>query len=141
MESETWGSRPSHFMIIPNTKRLLNNTKTNQLPNFEVNTGLPRPYLHSTHKRASTSSDRCVGLRIQPRCANAIAAPHRSQTTASCRSTRARTYGTRRATHPAPVVATYHGRVHTAAAFAVGLDALLKQASREAPRHVSSRPD
>ena len=41
-----WGSRPSHFMIIPNTKRHPNSTKTGQLPIFGVNTGLPRPYLH-----------------------------------------------------------------------------------------------
>ena len=39
-----WGSRPSHFMIIPNTKRHPNNTKTDQLPISEVITGLPRPY-------------------------------------------------------------------------------------------------
>ena len=43
------------------------------------------------HRSTSTSSDRCVGLRIQPRCANAVAAPHRSQTTASCWSRRPRT--------------------------------------------------
>ena len=46
--------------------------------------------VRGTHKSTSASSDRCVGLRIQPRCANAVAAPHRSQATASCRSTRAR---------------------------------------------------
>ena len=34
------------FMIIPNTKRHLNNTKTDQLPISEVITGLPRPYNH-----------------------------------------------------------------------------------------------
>ena len=45
--------------------------------------------VRGTHK--SMSSDRCVGLRIQPRCANAVATPHRNQTTASCRSARART--------------------------------------------------
>ena len=39
-----WGSRPSHFMIIPNTKRHPNNTKTDQLPTSEVITDLPRPY-------------------------------------------------------------------------------------------------
>ena len=39
--------------------------------------------VRGTHKSTSTSSDRCVGMRIQPRCANAVAAPHRSQTTAS----------------------------------------------------------
>ena len=41
------GSRPSIFMIIPNTKRHPNNTKTDQLPIYEVITGLPRPY-HNT---------------------------------------------------------------------------------------------
>ena len=39
-----WRSRPSHFIIIPNTKRHPNNTKTDQLPISEVITGLPRPY-------------------------------------------------------------------------------------------------
>ena len=39
-----WGSRPSHFMIIPNTKRHPNNTKTDQLPISEVTTGLPGSY-------------------------------------------------------------------------------------------------
>ena len=34
-------------MIIPNTKRHPNNTKTDQLPISEVITGLPRPY-HNT---------------------------------------------------------------------------------------------
>ena len=38
-----------------------------------------------------TCSDRCVGLRIQPRCANSVAAPLHSQMTACCRWTRART--------------------------------------------------
>ena len=42
-----WGSRPSHLMIIPNTKRHPNSTKTDQLPISEVITGLPRPY-HSS---------------------------------------------------------------------------------------------
>ena len=41
------GSRPSLFMIIPNTKRYPNNTKTDQLPISEVITGLPRPH-HNT---------------------------------------------------------------------------------------------
>ena len=35
-------------MIIPNTKRHPNNTKTDQLPVFDVITGLPRPY-HNIH--------------------------------------------------------------------------------------------
>ena len=34
----------SFFMIIQNTKRHPNNTKTDQLPISEVITGLPRPY-------------------------------------------------------------------------------------------------
>ena len=41
------GSRTSLFMIIPNTKRHANNTKTDQLPISEVITGLPRPYHHT----------------------------------------------------------------------------------------------
>ena len=45
--SDGAGSRPSHLMIVPNTKRRPNNTKTDQLPIFEVITGLPRPY-HNT---------------------------------------------------------------------------------------------
>ena len=48
MASETWGSRPSHFMIIPNTQRHPNNTKTDQLAISEVITGLPRPYHNNT---------------------------------------------------------------------------------------------
>ena len=47
MASDDVGSRPSRFMIIPNTKRHPNNTKTDQLPISEVITGLPRPY-HNT---------------------------------------------------------------------------------------------
>ena len=39
-----WGSRPSLFMIIPNTKRHPNNTKTDQLPISEVIAGLLRPH-------------------------------------------------------------------------------------------------
>ena len=42
-----WGSRLSHFMIIPITKRHPNNTNTDQLPIPEVITGFPRPY-HNT---------------------------------------------------------------------------------------------
>ena len=42
------GSRPSLFMIIPNTKRHPNNMKTDQLPISEVITGLPRPYHNIT---------------------------------------------------------------------------------------------
>ena len=47
------GSRPSLFMIIPNTKRHPNNTKTDQLPISEVITGRPRPYHHTIRFRAS----------------------------------------------------------------------------------------
>ena len=40
-----WGSRPSHLMVILNTKRHPIDTKTDQLlPISEVITGLPRPY-------------------------------------------------------------------------------------------------
>ena len=39
-----WGSHPSHFKIIPNTKRQPNNSKTDQLPISKVIAGLPRPY-------------------------------------------------------------------------------------------------
>ena len=52
MASDDVVSRPSHFMIIPNTKRHPNNTKTEQLPISEVITGLPRPY-HHTDKKSS----------------------------------------------------------------------------------------
>ena len=45
-----WGSRPSHFMINPNTKRHPNNTKTDQLPISEAITSLPRPYYNSRNK-------------------------------------------------------------------------------------------
>ena len=44
MASDDAGLRPSLFMIIPNTKRNPNNTKTDQLSISEVITGLPRPY-------------------------------------------------------------------------------------------------
>ena len=44
MASDSAGSRPSYVMIIPNTKRHPNNTKTDQLPILGVVTGLPRPY-------------------------------------------------------------------------------------------------
>ena len=47
MASTTLGSRPSHLMNIPNTKRHPNNTETDQVPFLEVITGLPRPYLHN----------------------------------------------------------------------------------------------
>ena len=41
------GSRPSLFMILPNTKRHSNNTKTDQSPISEIPTGPSRPY-HNT---------------------------------------------------------------------------------------------
>ena len=47
MASDHVGCRPSHFMCIPNTKRHPNNTKTDQLPIFGVNIGIPRPYLNT----------------------------------------------------------------------------------------------
>ena len=85
MASETWGSRPSHFMIIPNTKRHPNNTKTDKLPTFWVITGLSRPclkilkkplqhYTNTMHKiciitssiSVSYSSDRaCISINIK----------------------------------------------------------------------------
>ena len=42
-------------MIIPNTKRHPNNTKTDQLPISEVITGLPRPYHNNPHIRDETT--------------------------------------------------------------------------------------
>ena len=42
-----WGFRRSHFMILPNTNRHPNKTKTEQFPVYEVITDLPRPY-HTT---------------------------------------------------------------------------------------------
>ena len=65
-------------------------------------------------------SDRCVGLRIQPRCANAAAAPLRSQTTARCRSMWTRTSRPTRPAHPAFVCRGYllFESTHTAAAVA-----------------------
>ena len=41
------GSRSYHLIIIRNTKRHPNNTKTDQLPIFDVISGLLRPY-HNT---------------------------------------------------------------------------------------------
>ena len=77
MASEDVGSRPSHFMIIPNTKRHPNNTKTDQLSISEVITGLSRPY-HNTREsdlsdssyeeiHISLKSDFIVGLRFELR--------------------------------------------------------------------------
>ena len=61
MASDGAGSRPSHLMIIPNTKRHPNNTKTDQLlPIFRgVITGLPRPY-HNTLSRFFAMDTRCA---------------------------------------------------------------------------------
>ena len=64
-----------------------------------------------------TSNDRCVEIRIQPRCANAVAASLCTHTLyiASCRWTRARTYCRDQEelrTQRASFVATYHTRVH-----------------------------
>ena len=82
--------------------------------------------VRGTHK--SMSSDRCVGLRIQPRCANAVVAPHRSQTTVGCRSTRARTQRTRRA-RPARVFRGYvsYESAHRAAAHRAGLGCFVEK--------------
>ena len=66
-----------------------------------------------THKSTSTSSDRRFGLRIQPRCANAVAAPLRNQATASCRrGLGPREQGQQR-TQCASFVPSYHASVHT----------------------------
>ena len=48
------GSNPSLFMIIPNSKRHPNNTKTDQLPISEVITGLPRPYHNAMPSQTNT---------------------------------------------------------------------------------------
>ena len=68
------------FMIIPNTKRHPNNTKTDQLSISEVITGLSRPY-HNTREsdlsdssyeeiHISLKSDFIVGLRFELRTNN-----------------------------------------------------------------------
>ena len=67
----------------------------------------------------STSSDRCVGLRIPPRCANAVAAPLCGQTAAVCRRGLGPRDQEEQRTPHASFVTTYHSRVHTAAAAAV----------------------
>ena len=55
MASDDVGSRPSRFMIIPNTKRHPNNMETDQLPISEVITGLPRPYRNTNPKLGAES--------------------------------------------------------------------------------------
>ena len=45
--SEAWGSRPPHFMIIPNKKYRPNNTKTDKLPILGVINRLPTLYLNT----------------------------------------------------------------------------------------------
>ena len=52
-----WGSRPSHFIIIPNEKRHPNDTKTEQLHVSEVVTGLPRPCHNSVAQRTIALKD------------------------------------------------------------------------------------
>ena len=64
-----WGSRPSHFMIISNTKRHPNNTKTDQLPISEVITGLRRPY-HNTSPPWWAAYAEIWEIRGNPGCAN-----------------------------------------------------------------------
>ena len=54
MTSEQEGSRSSHPMIVPNTKRNPNNTKTDQWPILGVFTGLPRPYHNNMPCQGST---------------------------------------------------------------------------------------
>ena len=99
--------------------------------------------VRGTHK--STSSDRCVGLRIQPRCANAVAAPHRNQTTASCRSTRARTYLVENKNSRASIARLSCLRIireyTQSSSSRAGLGSFVEKIQNEAPRHVSSRPD
>ena len=116
------GPRRQILAQNPTTRPIrLSNKKMASVFNQEKNlTEQSRPgttAVRGTHK--STSSDRYVGPRTQPRCANAVAAPRRSQTTASCRWTRPRTYLEKEGeqhTQRASFVATYHTRVQTRAA-------------------------
>ena len=55
------GSRPSHRMIIPNTKRHPNNTKRDQLHIFEVITGLPRLYRNTRYMLMTV----CIPVHLQ----------------------------------------------------------------------------
>ena len=64
MASDDVGSRPSRFMIIPNTKRHPNNTKTEQLPISEAITGLPRPYHNTTTKLVELSINNLIVFLI-----------------------------------------------------------------------------
>ena len=65
MASETWVSRLSHFMVIPNTKRHPNNTKTDQLPFWGVITDIPSPYLSTLGSSQSVRLD-VTWLRTLP---------------------------------------------------------------------------
>ena len=65
------------------THRIIKSKNGIGLSSSKILTEQSRPgtaAVRDTHK--STSSDRCLGLRIRPRCENAVAAPLRSQTTA-----------------------------------------------------------
>ena len=93
---------------------------------------------------SSTSSDRCIGKRIQPRCANAVAALLRGQTAVVGRRGLGPRDREEQGTKRGSFVATNHTRVHiaaTAISHRVGLGCLAGKKSREAPRHVPSRPD
>ena len=62
-----WSSRPSHFMIIPNTKRHPNNTKTDQLPIYEVISGLPKPYHNKSERRPKEAAGPGLTSTLLPR--------------------------------------------------------------------------
>ena len=72
-------------------------------------------------QRSSTSSDRCVGKRVQPRCAHAVAAPLRGQTKVVGRRGLGPRDQERQRTQHGSFVATYHAQVHTAAAAVIVL--------------------
>ena len=76
MASEAWGSRPSHFMIIPNTKRHPNNTKTDQLPIFGVISGLQghtSTLAHPDEPHMQKMSRRCGSSKPTPTPLNGLA--------------------------------------------------------------------
>ena len=79
--------------------------------------------VRGTRKSTSTSSDRCVGLRIQPRCLTAA----RLQLAVDRRGLGPREQGEQR-TQRASFVATLSCEsTHRAAALVLGSDALLKK--------------
>ena len=126
------------------THRIIKSKNGIGLSSSKILTEQSRPgtaAVRDTHK--STSSDRCLGLRIRPRCENAVAAPLRSQTTAIIAAgQRGLGLGEQEEQHTQRVVRGYHTRVHTERQLIVlGSDARLKKMPREAPRRVSSRSD